>query len=71
MSSTDTGKHCLRSDALQLVEGAYNALLQVQRRPQAKPLDMTDLKRSGSLKAAQALVHRTVYIMAYGGREVP
>jgi hypothetical protein len=39
-----------------LVEGAYNALLQVQRQPQEKLLDMTDLKRAGSLKAAKALV---------------
>jgi hypothetical protein len=39
-----------------LVEGAYNALLQVQRKPREKPLDMIDLKRASSLKAARALV---------------
>jgi hypothetical protein len=39
-----------------LVEGAYNALLPVQRKPPAKPLDMTDLKRAGGLKAARTLV---------------
>ena len=46
----------LGSDALQLVECAYNALLQVQRKPREKTLDMTDLKRAGSLKAAKAMV---------------
>jgi hypothetical protein len=46
----------LHSDALRLVEGAYNALLRVQRQPQEKLLDMTDLKRSGSLMAAKAMV---------------
>jgi hypothetical protein len=46
----------LQSEALRLVEGAYNALLQVQRKPQEKPLDMTDLKRAGSLKAARAMM---------------
>jgi hypothetical protein len=46
----------LHSDALRSVEGAYNAILQVQRKPQEKPLDMTDLKRAGSLRAARALV---------------
>jgi hypothetical protein len=46
----------LGSDALQLVECAYNALLQVQRKPREKTLDMTDLKRAGSLKGAKAMV---------------
>jgi hypothetical protein len=46
----------LNFDALRSVEGAYNALLQVQRQPQEKLLDMTDLKRSGSLMAATAMV---------------
>jgi hypothetical protein len=40
----------------QSVESAYNALLQVQRKPQEKPLDMMDLKQTGSLKAAKALI---------------
>jgi len=46
----------LHSDALRVVEGAYNALLHVQRKPQEKPLDMTDLRQAGSLKAAKAMV---------------
>jgi hypothetical protein len=46
----------LNFDALRSVEGAYNALLQVQGKPQEKPLDMTDLKRAGSLKAARVMM---------------
>ena len=46
----------LNSDQLRATETAYNALLKVQRKPPEKPLDMADLKRAGSLKAAKELV---------------
>jgi hypothetical protein len=46
----------LNSDELRSVESAYSALLQSQRKPAEKSLDMSDLKRAGSLKAAKSLV---------------
>jgi hypothetical protein len=59
----------LNDDPLRSVESAYNALLQVQRKPQAKPLDMTDLKRAGSLKAAKTMVtERCTFWPAEGER---
>ncbi|NLX97799.1 MAG: hypothetical protein GXY83_16670 [Rhodopirellula sp.] len=46
----------LDSDELRTVETAYGALLQAQRKPREKNLDMTDMKGAGSLKEAKALV---------------
>ena len=46
----------LDSDELRSVESAFGALLQSQRKTSEKPLDMSDLKRASSLKAAKALV---------------
>jgi hypothetical protein len=46
----------LGSDQLRTTETAYNSLLKIRRKPPEKTLDMADLKRAGSLKAAEQLV---------------
>ncbi len=46
----------LDSDELRSVESAFAALLLSQRKTSEKPLDMSDLKRAGSLSSAKALV---------------
>jgi hypothetical protein len=55
-SVTDYRQTLLQSDILRSTEAAFNALLLVQGKPPDKTLDMTDLKRAGSLKAAKQLV---------------
>lgn len=49
-------KALLDSDDLRSIEEAYGALLQTQRQPQEKTLDMTDMVGAGSLKDAKSLV---------------
>jgi hypothetical protein len=46
----------LGSDQLRTTETAYNSLLKIRRKPPEKTLDMADLKRAGSLKAAKQFV---------------
>ena len=49
-------KALLDSDDLRSIEEAYGALLQTQRQPQEKTLDMTDMAGAGSLKDAKSLI---------------
>jgi hypothetical protein len=55
-SVADYRQTLLGSDILRSTEAAYNALLLVQGKAPEKTLDITDLKRAGSLKASQQLV---------------
>lgn len=55
-SVTDYRQTLLGSEILRSTEAAYNALLSVQGKAPEKALDITDLKRAGSLKASKQLV---------------
>ncbi len=46
----------LESYELRSIQKAYSALLQAKQQATEKPLDMSDLKQAGNLKAAKALV---------------
>ena len=52
----DYREKLLANEELRAVERAYNALLQAQRKSQEKVLDITDMEKAGSLKAAKELV---------------
>ena len=53
---TDYLQRLLDSEELRSTESAYNALLQVKGTAPKKTLDMSDLKRAGSLNAARQMV---------------
>ncbi|HUY34894.1 MAG TPA: hypothetical protein VMV69_19260 [Pirellulales bacterium] len=54
----DYRRRLLADDELRQVEQGYNALLQAQRKPRVKPLDMADLESAAGLRGAKALVER-------------
>jgi hypothetical protein len=67
---TEYRKTLLASEELRTVEAAYGALLQAQRKPRPKDLDMADMKGAGSLKDAKALVAQRCTQWPEAGREV-
>jgi hypothetical protein len=55
-AATGYRQELLESYELKAIQKAYSALLQARKKATEKPMDMSDLKHAGNLKAAKALV---------------